>query len=72
MKMEEAKNKKQPISEKQSILWFTQACLGLDYVHKKGIVHRDIKPENIFLFSKDINMVKIGDFGIAKVIEDPG
>lgn len=29
------------------------------------IMHRDIKPDNIFLY--DNNMIKIGDFGFAKI-----
>ena len=40
-----------------------QACAGLDYAHKKGVVHRDIKPANLFLLSGD--QVKILDFGVA-------
>jgi serine/threonine protein kinase len=40
-----------------------QACAGLEYAHKKGVVHRDIKPANLFLLPT--NQVKIVDFGVA-------
>jgi NIMA (never in mitosis gene a)-related kinase len=46
--------------------WFTQICLGLKHIHDRKILHRDLKGQNIFLTSK--GMVKIGDFGIAKVL----
>ena len=39
---------------------------ALHYVHGKRILHRDLKTQNIFI-SK--NLVKLGDFGIAKVME---
>jgi serine/threonine-protein kinase len=43
-----------------------QACKGLGYAHRAGLVHCDIKPHN-FLVTAD-GRVKITDFGIARAL----
>ncbi|MBX9688410.1 MAG: protein kinase, partial [Candidatus Obscuribacterales bacterium] len=49
---------------------FTQACDGLEHAHRKGIIHRDIKPSNLVVIEQEdgTELVKLVDFGIAKVI----
>lgn len=40
---------------------------ALDHAHERGVLHRDIKPENL-LFAEDGALLKVADFGIAKVL----
>lgn len=44
-----------------------QVLSALSFAHSNGILHRDIKPSNILLTSEGV--VKVGDFGIATIIE---
>ncbi|BDI16981.1 serine/threonine protein kinase [Nostoc cf. commune SO-36] len=70
----------QPLTLSKFLKICNQICLGLQCAHEgislKGeispIVHRDIKPENIFIAedSKEGEIVKILDFGIAKFLTE--
>ena len=48
----------------------------LTMAHAKGIVHRDIKPANLMLVADPVapggERVKVLDFGIAKLTDQPG
>jgi serine/threonine protein kinase len=50
-----------------------QACAGLDYAHRRGIIHRDVKPGNLMVLGGPVGggemIVKLTDFGIARAIE---
>lgn len=54
-------------AEEELMRIFVQICLAMKHVHDQNILHRDLKSQNIFLTQK--GMVKLGDFGIAKVLD---
>merc|ERR1719265_797154 len=66
-RIKKTKAKSASFSEDQVLWWFTQGIQALKYIHDKHILHRDLKSGNFFL-SKSGNL-KMGDFGIAKVLE---
>jgi len=41
--------------------------IALKHIHERKIIHRDLKPANIFL--TEANLIKLGDFGIARTLE---
>ena len=50
-----------------------QVLSALEAAHAHGVIHRDIKPANVFLLADttgDGEVVKVLDFGIAKVAEE--
>lgn len=61
------KEAKKPFTEAEIMHWFVQICLAMQYIHSKRILHRDLKTSNIFITGN--NCLKIGDFGISKVLQ---
>lgn len=63
------KNRKLPL--RQTLEICMQIAKGMAFAHAQGVLHRDLKPGNIMLIAQPdgSQLVKIIDFGIAKVVE---
>jgi len=57
---------KRPFSLTEAIDLIAQACAGLGYAHRAGLVHCDVKPQNM-LVTPD-RRLKVVDFGIARLM----
>jgi eukaryotic-like serine/threonine-protein kinase len=51
---------------REAVRLIVQALHGLEAIHRAGIIHRDMSPENLMI-TRDDEMVKIIDLGVAKV-----
>ena len=61
------KHQKKLIHEQVIFTILQQLCIAIKEIHSKNIIHRDLKPENIFI--SDDYKIKIGDFGISKILD---
>lgn len=57
---------KLPVDQATDI--FEQACRGLQHAHDKGIIHRDFKSSNLMICGGERPIVKVVDFGMAKLL----
>jgi serine/threonine protein kinase len=63
----EVLREKRQLEVSETVHILIDACHGLEYAHRAGVVHRDIKPGNLLLTSDGV--LKLADFGIAKAAE---
>jgi serine/threonine protein kinase len=53
-----------PLLVSQGCEYVRQAALGLQHLHRHGLVHRDIKPHNLMI-GRD-GVIKVADLGLAR------
>ncbi len=61
--------RKQPLALEAVLFYFEQVAEALAYAHSQQVIHRDIKPNNLLL-SADQQVIKVADFGVAKMSLD--
>eukprot|EP00192_Tetraselmis_astigmatica_P009346 CAMPEP_0117666422 /NCGR_PEP_ID=MMETSP0804-20121206/10368_1 /TAXON_ID=1074897 /ORGANISM="Tetraselmis astigmatica, Strain CCMP880" /LENGTH=850 /DNA_ID=CAMNT_0005473967 /DNA_START=656 /DNA_END=3208 /DNA_ORIENTATION=+ len=62
-------SRKSYLPEAQVLEWFVQIALAVQHCHDRKVLHRDLKTQNIFLTKN--GDVKLGDFGISRVLKGP-
>lgn len=59
-----------PLRLSQVLKIAVEVSRGMDYLHQRKIIHRDLKAANLLM--DDYGVVKIADFGVARIIENTG
>jgi serine/threonine protein kinase len=61
-----------PVPPMRAIELAIQIFRGLEHAHANDVIHRDLKPENVIvtLDHDDDEVLKLVDFGIAKIVDE--
>ncbi len=57
---------REALSLAETLTLATAVAEGLGAAHARGIIHRDVKPSNIFLVDRQVDRLKLLDFGVAR------
>eukprot|EP00747_Dinoflagellata_sp_TGD_P138325 gnl/TRDRNA2_/TRDRNA2_175776_c0_seq1.p1 gnl/TRDRNA2_/TRDRNA2_175776_c0~~gnl/TRDRNA2_/TRDRNA2_175776_c0_seq1.p1 ORF type:complete len:447 (+),score=-37.16 gnl/TRDRNA2_/TRDRNA2_175776_c0_seq1:88-1428(+) len=60
------------LSEDEALFFFRQFISAVEFCHKHGVTHRDLKLDNTLLDSSYPPLIKICDFGFAKMLDVDG
>lgn len=66
-RIKEFRTRSELIAERQVWDWTVQLLQALEFLHTHRVIHRDLKSQNVFLAEN--GQVKLGDFGIARVLQ---
>ncbi len=58
------------LNQNRALFIFGQIAQAIRHAHSKGIIHRDLKPSNVMILPNENDLVKILDFGIAKMLTE--
>jgi len=66
--------KRGPLSWRRAATIARDIAMGLGHAHEQGVIHRDLKPENVVILvrGKGRQLVKVLDFGLAKLMHEVG
>lgn len=56
-----------PLEPRRALELMIQVCEGMEHAHRAGIIHRDLKPGNLMLVDKEVGLLKVVDFGLARL-----
>jgi serine/threonine protein kinase len=60
-----------PLTVREAVLLGARVADALAVAHANGVIHRDLKPSNLFLCDGRADQVKVLDFGVARLRENP-
>jgi serine/threonine protein kinase len=58
-----------PLGWEAAVRYTVDACLGLEGLHRRGVLHRDIKPSNL-LHDRDRDLAVLADYGLAAFVDE--